>query len=102
MTEGGRKKPSQSKLDVDHVAHLARLDLTEAERTTLGPQLLKILDYVDQLQQLDTRDVEATFQVLPRFNVLRDDVVAAGLSREDALSNAPQREGGYFRVPRIL
>lgn len=89
-------------LDIEHIAHLARLDLTQSERATLGPQLLQILDYVDRLQTLDTESIEATFQVLPLANVFRDDAVAPGLTREEALANAPQSESNCFRVPRIL
>lgn len=89
-------------IDIDHVAHLARLDLAPHERTTLGPQLADIIGYVDQLSALDTASIEATFQVLPLSNVTRSDVLGLTLPPEEALANAPQREDGYFRVPRIL
>lgn len=89
-------------LDLDHVAHLARLDLSEAERASLGPQLLQIIDYIAQLQQLETESIEATFQVVAASSVMREDAVTTSLSREEALANAPQSENGCFRVPRIL
>jgi len=89
-------------LDVDHVAHLARLDLTPAERETLAAQLPQILHYVDRLQELDTHGIEATFQVIPRADVLRDDDVRPSLRADEVLANAPWREGDCFRMPRIL
>lgn len=93
---------ADTKLDIEHVAHLARLDLTADERALFGPQLLHILEYVETLQALPTDDIEATFQVLPLANVLRDDVQRPGLDRDAALANAPRAEDGCFRVPRIL
>ena len=89
-------------IDVDHVAHLARLDLTPAERESLGSQLPQILHYVDRLQELDTRGIEATFQVIPRADVLRVDEVRPSLTPGEVLANAPRREGDSFRMPRIL
>lgn len=89
-------------IDIDHVAHLARLHLTAEERATLGPQLGAIIGYVDQLGALDTAGIEATFQVLPLSNVTRNDVAASCLAPDEALANAPQSEEGCFRVPRIL
>ncbi|MBM3462382.1 MAG: Asp-tRNA(Asn)/Glu-tRNA(Gln) amidotransferase subunit GatC [Armatimonadetes bacterium] len=93
MTEG---------FDIDHVAHLARLTLTEHERATLGPQLLEILDYTNHLQELDTEGIDPTFQVMQRANVLRADLESPSMAVDEALQNAPSREGNYFRVPRIL
>ncbi len=89
-------------IDVDHVAHLARLDLPAAERARMQAELRSILGYVNRLQELDTAAVEATFQVVPRVNVLRADAPAPGLDVEAALRNAPAREDGCFRMPRIL
>ena len=89
-------------IDIDHVAHLARIDLAPHERETLAPQLEAILGYVEQLRGLDTDAIPATFQVLPLSNVMRDDRPEPCLAREAALSNAPQAEDGCFRVPRIL
>jgi aspartyl-tRNA(Asn)/glutamyl-tRNA(Gln) amidotransferase subunit C len=89
-------------INIDHVAHLARIDLTAAERERFAPQLAAIIGYVDQLGTLDTSSIEATFQVLPLSNVMRDDRLVAGLSNADALLNAPRAEEGCFRVPRIL
>ncbi len=90
------------RLDIEHVAHLARLDLTDGERATMGTQLLQILDYFELLRQFDTDEIEATFQVVPVFNRMRDDVEGLCLPHQEALANAPQSEEGCFRVPRIL
>lgn len=87
---------------VDHVARLARLDITDEERHAFARQLGSILDYVDQLQALDTSQVDPTLGVQPRCNVFREDVPTQSLDRDAALANAPLQEEGYFRMPRIL
>ena len=92
------------RIDIRHVARLARLALTEDEIATFGPQLGNLLTFVDELRDLDTANVAATAQVIPSRNVQRDDAVRPEtmLSREDALRNAPQAQHGFFRVPRII
>jgi aspartyl-tRNA(Asn)/glutamyl-tRNA(Gln) amidotransferase subunit C len=92
------------RIDMRHVARLARLALSDAEIDTFGPQLANLLTFVDQLRELDTDGVPATAQVVPSRNVERRDVLRPEtmLSHEAALANAPQAEHGYFRVPRIL
>ncbi|HEY0615252.1 MAG TPA: Asp-tRNA(Asn)/Glu-tRNA(Gln) amidotransferase subunit GatC [Candidatus Elarobacter sp.] len=92
------------RIDIRHVARLARLELTDDEIATFGPQLGSLMTHVDALAALDTENVPATAQVVPSRNVQRDDVLRAEtmLSRDEALRNAPQTQGGYFRVPRIL
>jgi aspartyl-tRNA(Asn)/glutamyl-tRNA(Gln) amidotransferase subunit C len=87
---------------VEHVADLARLALTEEEKERFREQLSSILAYAARLQQLDTRDIPPTATVLPLKNVLRDDEVQPSLPREDALANAPQVEDNCFRVPAVL
>ena len=87
---------------VRHVAHLARLELTDEQVDRLSTELSAILDYVDQLKCLDTNDVEPTAHPLPIRNVFRDDEVEPSLDPETALANAPQREGTFFRVPKVL
>ena len=87
---------------VRHVAHLARLKLTDEQVDRLSAELSAILDYVDQLNRLDTDDVEPTAHPLPIRNVFRDDEVEPSLDPETALANAPQREGTFFRVPKVL
>ncbi len=88
--------------EVLHVADLARLHLLPEEIEVVTRQLNDILAYVEKLQELDTEGVEPLAHVIPVFNVFREDVVAAGLDREAALSNGPAREEGAFVVPRII
>ena len=87
---------------VEHVARLARLALSEEEKEQMRSQLDRILGYIEKLNQLDTTTVEPTSHVIPMTNVLRDDVLAPSLDREEALGNAPDRQEGFFRVPRII
>ena len=88
--------------DVRKVAHLARLDLPEEKVTTYTGQLERILDYVAHLQQVDTEGVEPTTRAVEVVNVTRADAVDTTAEREQLLDLAPQREGDFFRVPRIL
>ena len=88
--------------EVEHVAKLARLELSEDEKGTFTRQLSAILTYMDQLKTLDTSDVEPTMTVLPTENVFRDDEVRPSLPQERALANATEQADGFFRVPRIL
>jgi aspartyl-tRNA(Asn)/glutamyl-tRNA(Gln) amidotransferase subunit C len=92
------------RIDIRHVARLARLALTDAEIATFGPQLGTLMTHVDALAELDTENVPATAQVVPSRNVQRDDAIrpATILPRAAALANAPDAVAGYFRVPRIL
>lgn len=87
---------------VDHVAQLAQLALTDEEKDLFREQLSSILEYAERLQQLDTNDIPPTATVLPLENVMRDDEVRPSLAQEDVLANAPDAEGDYFRVPVIL
>jgi aspartyl-tRNA(Asn)/glutamyl-tRNA(Gln) amidotransferase subunit C len=88
--------------DVEHVAELARLELTAAEKEQFITQLNSILTYIDKLNELDTRDVEPTSHVIPMSNVLRDDEVRACLDRAQVLHNAPEASHFFFKVPRII
>lgn len=87
---------------VDHIAKLARLGLTEAERERFRDQLGTILGYVALLNELDTSAVPPSAQVIRFENVTRPDVVRPGLSVEQVLANAIDREDDYFRVPPVL
>jgi len=89
-------------LDVKYVAHLARMELTPEEETHFGAQLVKVLDYVNQLSQLDVTGVEPTAHALPIQNVTRPDEVRPSLSHEDAMRNAPAKADGLFVVPKIV
>jgi aspartyl-tRNA(Asn)/glutamyl-tRNA(Gln) amidotransferase subunit C len=88
--------------DVRKVAKLARLDLEEAKITTYANQLERILDYVSHLESIDTEGVLPTTRAVEVVNVTRADAVEPTEVREELLNLAPQREGDFFRVPRIL
>lgn len=88
--------------EVEHVARLARLALSEEEKEEMRSQLDRILGYIEKLNHLDTAEVEPTSRVIPMTNVFRDDALIPSLSREEALENAPDRQEGFFRVPRII
>lgn len=88
--------------EVEHIARLARLRLTEEEKERYSVQLGKIIEYVRQLNELDLAKVPPTSHVVPLKNVLREDVVRESLPQEEALRNAPQKEKGYFKVPKVL
>ena len=87
---------------VRKVAKLARLELTDAEVQEFTGQLGAILGYVDKLNELETTDVEPLAHCLPITDVLRKDEVRESLGTEQVLANAPQRDGSFFKVPKIL
>ncbi len=87
---------------VDHVARLARLDLSEEERESMRNELGKILDHVSTIQGLELDDVEPTSHAIPLRNVMRADEVTPSLARDAALRNAPESEDDRFQVPRIV
>ena len=88
--------------EVDHIAKLARLELTEGEKTRYQQQLSAILEYAARLQKIDTANIPPTSSVLPERSILRPDDPHPGLKSEDLLSNAPQTEQKQFRVPLVL
>ncbi|MBU8906405.1 Asp-tRNA(Asn)/Glu-tRNA(Gln) amidotransferase subunit GatC [Desertibacillus haloalkaliphilus] len=87
---------------VKHVAHLARLSVTEEEVEMFTKQLDGIISFAEQLNELDTEGVEPTTHVLDIKNVLREDKVRESLSNEDALKNAPDQQDGQVKVPSVL
>jgi len=91
-----------TKQEVDHVAKLARLQLSDEVKDTFADQLSNILTYVEQLNELDTKGVEPTSHVLDIRNVMRGDVPAASLPQDRALANAPDKAAGHYRVPKII
>ncbi|MFO7917248.1 MAG: Asp-tRNA(Asn)/Glu-tRNA(Gln) amidotransferase subunit GatC [Anaerolineae bacterium] len=91
-----------SREEVLHIAELAKLGITEEETEQFTEQLSDILDYFDMLSRLDTSDISPTAQAIHMRNVTRPDEVEASLAPEEALKNAPEREGGFFRVEPIL
>ncbi len=94
--------PKLSLEEVEHIAVLARLGLSSAEKEMFRDQLSEILDYVEKLNRLDTAGVPPTTSALPLSNVMRPDEVTPSLSTDDALANAPDVEASQFRVQAIL
>lgn len=88
--------------DVRWVAHLARLELSAEESATITQQLSAILEYVDQLNQVNTEGVEPLAHPLPLQNVFREDEPAPSLPVDVALANAPRRQGDFYGVPAVL
>lgn len=93
---------SIDKETVDHVAHLARIELQPKELEKLSGQLHDILGFIDKISNLDTDKVAPASHILPISNVLRDDFPHASLTSEKALENAPSKKGSFFSVPKIL
>lgn len=91
-----------SKEEVKHVANLARLAITEEETEKLQKQLDSIITFAEQLNELDTENIEPTTHVLHMKNVLREDKASKGLPREEVLKNAPDHQDGQIRVPGIM
>ncbi|MBI3826254.1 MAG: Asp-tRNA(Asn)/Glu-tRNA(Gln) amidotransferase subunit GatC [Candidatus Rokubacteria bacterium] len=91
-----------SRADVDHVARLARLTLSDAEAERMREQLAAILAYINKLRELDVEGVEPTSHAVPLVNVFREDEVQPSLPREAMIANAPEPAGELFRVPRII
>jgi aspartyl-tRNA(Asn)/glutamyl-tRNA(Gln) amidotransferase subunit C len=91
-----------SRSDVEHVAYLARLGLTDAELLTLEGQLNHIVDQYAILARLDTDEIPPTAQTIELENILRDDVARESLPVEAVLANAPERDGDFIVVPAIL
>jgi aspartyl-tRNA(Asn)/glutamyl-tRNA(Gln) amidotransferase subunit C len=88
--------------EVMHIERLARLKLSDEERERYRKQLSDILDYAARLDEIDTSNISPLYHVLPVTNVLREDIPNQNFSQEEALSNAPLQENGFFVVPPIL
>lgn len=91
-----------TKEEIEHIAMLARLSLSENEKELFRSQLSNILDYIEKLNELDTKEIEPTSHVLSLSNVMRDDIPTSSIPREEALMNAPARTEKFFRVPKII
>lgn len=98
----GNPTPAITREEVAHLAHLARIDLTDAELDHLAPQLAVILDSVAKVSQVAADDIPPTSHAVPLTNVFRADEVRPGLTADEALAGAPESEQQRFRVPRIL
>jgi aspartyl-tRNA(Asn)/glutamyl-tRNA(Gln) amidotransferase subunit C len=94
--------PALTRADVQHVAYLARLGLTDEELLRLEGELNHILDQYAKLAELDTEHIPPTAQTIELENILRDDVARASLTPAEVLANAPEREGDLFVVPAII
>lgn len=93
---------SSDSFDIEKIALLARLKLTEEEQTRLGQQFKGILEHIDQLNQLDTKNVEPTSHVLPLQNVFREDEVKTVFEDGKYLALAPRQDKGHYEVPQII
>lgn len=89
-------------IDIQYVAHLARIALTPDEQKKLSAQLGNILGYIEKLREVDTSNVEPTAHAVPMTNVTRIDDIQTSLPREEALRNAPRAANGLFIVPKIV
>lgn len=89
-------------MDVGYVAKLACIDLTEEEKGLFQGQLDQILNYVEQLNELDVSEVEPTAHAIPVYNVLRKDELGRSLNHNDVMANAPSATDGQIRVPKII
>ncbi len=87
---------------LDYVAHLARIELQPKELEKLSKQLQDILDFIDKLKKIDTKDISPTSHILPLENVLRQDEPRPSLTSKNALANAPSQEENFFVVPKVI
>ena len=87
---------------VEHVAQLARIDITDQEKARLAPELSTILDYIDQLKTLDVTRVSPTRGAVTQVNIFRQDSARVSASRDAILKNAPAQEDNYFKIPKVL
>ena len=87
--------------DVEHVAKLARLELTEEEKEKFAGQLGDVLKYVEQMNEVDTSNVEPMAHAIDFVNVVREDTVKYEQTKEELMQNAPDEEDGFFKVPKI-
>ena len=90
------------KISIEHLAQLARLSVSDNEKTLFADQIDSILSYMDKLNELDTSTVEPTSHVISLSNVVREDLLKDSLQRENALRNAPDRTDKFYRVPKII
>jgi aspartyl-tRNA(Asn)/glutamyl-tRNA(Gln) amidotransferase subunit C len=91
-----------SKETVEYVANLSRIELKPDELDKISKQLESILGFIDKLSALDVKNIEPTSHILPVSNVLREDVASESLAIEKTLANAPQKEGRFFVVPKVV
>ena len=88
--------------DVEYLANLAKLELSDEEKKRFQLELSNIIKYIDQLNELNTKNVPITSHVTRLQNVFREDEVLPSLSPDQALANAPEKKDGFFKVPRVI
>lgn len=91
-----------SKKDIEHVADLARINITDDEKVALEKELSSIIDFADKLSELDTNGIEPAAHAIHIQNVFRKDEVVPSYKREELIENAPEKQAGCFAVPRIV
>lgn len=94
-----------TKKDLEHIGWLARLELSEEDKEKYTPKLNSVLDYFGELDEVSTDDIEPTYHVLPLSNVFREDeagVPTSTISQEEAVANAPKKQDGFFKAPRMM
>lgn len=91
-----------SRSQVEHLAWLARLELTEEEKELYTAQLNEILEYFNRLSEINTENVPLTYHVIGKVNVFREDEIQPSLQVEEALKNAPKKRNSFFEAPKIL
>jgi aspartyl-tRNA(Asn)/glutamyl-tRNA(Gln) amidotransferase subunit C len=102
FTFGYNNPMSLTLKEVEHIAELARLDLSDVEKEQYREQLSAILDYAQRLQEVDTTAIPPTSSVLPLSTDLREDIPQTGFSKEETLGNAPDEKDGQFKVPAVF
>jgi aspartyl-tRNA(Asn)/glutamyl-tRNA(Gln) amidotransferase subunit C len=88
--------------DVEHIAKLAKLKFTDSEKEKLKGELNKVLEYIDRLNELDLSNVAPLESINESENVFREDIVKPGVTKEEALKNAPSKTDNFFKVPKVL
>jgi len=88
--------------DVEHVARLARLELSDNEKTLFAAQMGAILGYAEKINQLNTDQITATSHAVPIENAFRDDIVSTSIGIDKALANAPEKAGSFYKVPKVI
>ena len=91
-----------TKKDIEHIAHLGRLELAPDEVELYTEQVDRILQYMDKLNSLNTEEIEPTSHAMPVVCVLREDEAKRSLSTDESIQNAPEKKGGFFKVPPII
>lgn len=88
--------------EVEHIALLARINITEEEKKEFAGQLNAVLQYAGKLNEINTEDIAPLYHILPIYNVFREDMIVESPDRNELFANAPEFQDGYFKVPKIL